>query len=325
MGKIKDLTGQRFGRLTVLEYAGIYIAPNGRHDSKWVCKCDCGNIVTETRGNLKGKTKSCGCLHSEISSKIYKKHFKDLSGQRFGRLTVIKRVDDHVTSSGRHQVMYQCRCDCGNMTVTSASNLCSGKSQSCGCLAREKSRSRHTGLIDLTGQRFGMLTVIRQVENTSDNRTQWLCHCDCGNNKIILGQSLKNGGSLSCGCAVISHGEEKVKDILEANDIRYQREYMFDDLRIKEPLRFDFAVLNNDGSVKYLIEYDGIQHFSATGKGWNTVANMHTVKNHDFVKNQYCFSHNIPLIRIPYTHFNDLVYEDLVPETTNYLLLNPAA
>lgn len=56
----KDITGQRFGRLTVL-----YRCPENAKDRKaqWVCKCDCGNIVIVTGKNLRiGNTKSCGCL-----------------------------------------------------------------------------------------------------------------------------------------------------------------------------------------------------------------------------------------------------------------------
>ncbi|MBR4031128.1 MAG: hypothetical protein IKJ07_00150 [Clostridia bacterium] len=58
---IKDLTGQRFGRLTVIEFAG---SKNRR--AYWKCKCDCGNICVINGHNLgTGNTKSCGCLHDE--------------------------------------------------------------------------------------------------------------------------------------------------------------------------------------------------------------------------------------------------------------------
>lgn len=55
-------------------------------------------------------------------------------------------------------------------------------------------------LIDMTGQKFGRLTVISRAENTSEGRAQWLCKCDCGNTKIVLGKRLRNGGTKSCGC-----------------------------------------------------------------------------------------------------------------------------
>lgn len=54
--------------------------------------------------------------------------------------------------------------------------------------------------IDLTGQRFNKLTVIKRMKNNKDGRAMWLCKCDCGNERIILGKSLRNGHTQSCGC-----------------------------------------------------------------------------------------------------------------------------
>lgn len=53
--------------------------------------------------------------------------------------------------------------------------------------------------IDLTGQKFGRLTVIKRVENRN-KQTAWLCKCDCGNEAIVIGGMLKNGNTKSCGC-----------------------------------------------------------------------------------------------------------------------------
>ena len=56
--------------------------------------------------------------------------------------------------------------------------------------------------IDLTGQKFGRLTVIKRVENAKDRHAHWLCKCECGNYKIICGRSLQKGVTLSCGCLI---------------------------------------------------------------------------------------------------------------------------
>lgn len=55
-------------------------------------------------------------------------------------------------------------------------------------------------LIDLTGQRFGMLTVLPYAGKSKHKHTIWLCKCDCGNEKVIDGQHLKQGNTRSCGC-----------------------------------------------------------------------------------------------------------------------------
>lgn len=56
-------------------------------------------------------------------------------------------------------------------------------------------------VIDITGQTFGKLTVIKRVKNNKENRAMWLCQCECGNQKVILGKTLRNGKSQSCGCS----------------------------------------------------------------------------------------------------------------------------
>ena len=68
----------------------------------------------------------------------------------------------------------------------------------------------------------------------------------------------------------------------------------------------------------YLIEYDGIQHFYASGTDWNTEEKFQKTKEHDIYKNKWCKEHNIPLIRIPYTKLNTLCIEDLLLETTQF-------
>ncbi len=118
--RIKDLTGRRFGRLIVLAYAG---KRDGMH--RWRCLCDCGRetVVGQTP-LLSGRTKSCGCLG--------RPEVKDLTGRRFGRLTVTAYAGKE---GGVHR--WRCICDCGEETVVSHSMLLSSKTKSCGCLQAE--------------------------------------------------------------------------------------------------------------------------------------------------------------------------------------------
>lgn len=77
MGKEKDLTGQRFGRLVALRKTGYYVWPCGRNSNIWLCKCDCGNEKKVTTSNLtSGHTRSCGCLKTEIHSTHKLTHHK---------------------------------------------------------------------------------------------------------------------------------------------------------------------------------------------------------------------------------------------------------
>lgn len=71
--------------------------------------------------------------------------FQDLSGQRFGRWTVIRRTEDYVTTAGYHFTQYECRCDCGNIRNVIANSLKNGRSGSCGCLGKEVASKTYKG------------------------------------------------------------------------------------------------------------------------------------------------------------------------------------
>ena len=67
-------------------------------------------------------------------------------------------------------------------------------------------------LIDLTGQRFGRLTVIEKAPaKTKSTNARWLCRCDCGNETTVLSTSLRKGESTSCGCFRSEYFREKMK------------------------------------------------------------------------------------------------------------------
>lgn len=113
----------------------------------------------------------------------------------------------------------------------------------------------------------------------------------------------------------MSKGEFKIKQILEDNCIQFEQEKRFEDCKDQTFLPFDFYV--ND---EYIIEFDGIQHFDFKNSGWNTEENFKITQKHDEIKNQYCLDNKIPIIRIPYTHYDDLCLEDLMPETSKFLI-----
>lgn len=81
----KDLTGKRFGRLTVVKQTEDFVTSSGKHYSCWSCICDCGNnidVIGTALTKTKNPTQSCGCLNKEIVSKKFKKYNQyDLSGE----------------------------------------------------------------------------------------------------------------------------------------------------------------------------------------------------------------------------------------------------
>lgn len=132
----RDLTGEQFGRLTVLGRGTDYINPKGTHRVRWLCRCECGNITEVQPGTLlNGKTKSCGCLQRELARARAStpKPGVDLINKRFGRLTALR----HVYSTPKEGHIWECKCDCGNTVYLAAKHLNSGIVNSCGCLRKE--------------------------------------------------------------------------------------------------------------------------------------------------------------------------------------------
>jgi hypothetical protein len=138
MGRALDLTGQRFGKLTVVELLGSIGT-----DRYWYCKCDCGaETMVRTNNLTRLHTKSCGCLNKESASL--------LTNQKFGRLTAVKCVGQTPNKVN----LWQCNCSCGTSTTVSVDKLRSGKTKSCGCLNKETTRTtgrnnwKHGGTTD---------------------------------------------------------------------------------------------------------------------------------------------------------------------------------
>lgn len=107
-----------------------------------------------------------------------------------------------------------------------------------------------------------------------------------------------------------SRAEIKIEDILRASGMTFQEEYSFNDLISSngKPLRFDFAVFDDDNELMFLIEYQGIQHYIAKSKfGGNN--GLRKQQFNDKLKRDYCRTHNIILIAIPYTEESLISYD----------------
>jgi hypothetical protein len=165
--------------------------------------------------------------------------------------------------------------------------------------------------IDLSNQIFGKWTVLYKSKKRSANGSiYWHCKCECGREKDVLGASLKNHRSLSCGNHNnISRGNVKISKLLDEYDIPYELEKKFSTCIDQRYLPFDFYVSN-----KYLIEFDGEQHHNQNSK-----FDYEYTHKHDLIKSQWCKDNNIPLIRIPYTHYDNLCIEDLLLETSQFI------
>ena len=98
-----------------------------------------------------------------------------------------------------------------------------------------------------------------------------------------------------------SRGEIKIEEILQQAGLPFEEEYIFPELVSSSgrPLRFDFAVFDDDGDIDFLIEYQGIQHYEAKSK-FGGYKGLRKQQYNDMKKREYCQKHNIKLIAIPY-------------------------
>ena len=130
----------------------------------------------------------------------------DLTGKRFSKLLVLEF--DHkkqvINKNGRKRNHYywKCKCDCGNEVIRAGDSLRDCRTQSCGCSRNVKEINTE----NLIGKRFGKLIVLelaykkRANSVKKHNNYYWKCRCDCGNEVIRMGSSLKRGHTESCGC-----------------------------------------------------------------------------------------------------------------------------
>lgn len=189
---------------------------------------------------------------------------------------------------------------------------------------KEQNIIPHKFYEDLTGQKIGKLTVLGK-SNLSGRRLYWDCKCECGKHIVIKGDTLRQKLQLSCGC-LHSKGEAIIANILKENNILFVSQYCFDDLLSEYnniPYKFDFGIIENN-SLSYLIEFDGEQHYfyQKENTSWNTEENFNKTQIRDNKKNEYCFQHNIPLIRIPYYIKDKITIEDIKLETSKYIVVN---
>lgn len=180
----------------------------------------------------------------------------DETGNRYGFLTVLSKTKD---KNGR--TAWLCQCDCGNLKVVRGPDLRKNRITSCAknCLCKGK---------DETGKTYGYLKVIERdltpASSFPDHSIHWICKClICGNITSISGKNLRNENTKSCGC-LNSFGEKAICEILVKNNIKFKKEFTIDELSQKEnkKYRFDFAILNGNNEILFLIEFQGPQHFN---------------------------------------------------------------
>lgn len=139
------------------------------------CKCVCGEVKNVRATHLRnGTMKSCGCRG--LVAKV---------GEQFNRWTVM----DEVRKNPKGVRCVRCRCQCGTVQEVPLDELCTGKSQSCGCYRSDVK----------VGDQFYRWTVVEHLSGSQTEGLFW-CQCLCGTKKKFDASDIIDKASMSCGC-----------------------------------------------------------------------------------------------------------------------------
>lgn len=313
----KDLTGNRYGKLIVVEMLYGYSINNSKNKRTFCrCKCECGNdkdVIIQASSLVTGNTTSCGCINKELTSN---RSMKNVVGNTYGRLTVIEILRHYKDGF----TYCKCNCSCGNFNVIISLNcLTSGNTSSCGCLRKaikqkkfkpkvKIQRRYNYNCCDLVNLKYGYLTVINKTDKRSPRGAIiWECICKCGNAHYAETGDLKGGKVQSCGCKRSSQYEDFIENILTSLNIDFEKQKRFNDCRLKYMLPFDFYI----PKYNLCIEYQGKQHYVPI-KYFGGEKHYKKQLERDKIKKDYCIANNINLLCIPFILTKDDIHQEII-------------
>ena len=246
---------------------------------------------------------------------------KDLTNLRFGKLKCLYRV-----RKVQGRVDWLCKCDCGNFVVVKSLNLYSGNTTSCGCKGREKSKETikiaAKAAIEATteklsyGQLYGPNGVRyagpSTIKDYRGSRKDFFICPLCGNKFLSIRANIKNGHTSSCGCShtnKTSKGEQRIIDILQKENIKFEREKRFESATRIVRCRFDFYLPEKN----ILLEFQGQQHYEFVKFFFEKESDFKKRQELDRLKISAALAMKIPLYCIPYWELDNLKsFEDLI-------------
>lgn len=167
MAKVIDITGKKYGKLTVIER--VEQPPEKKtKGAYWKCLCECGNIFICRGVNLRsGGAKSCGCLREEGLELGRKNGFnaKDLAGKRINKITVLYKTKKRACNGN---IMWHCKRDCGKEFDVPSSKLTLNKIISCGCL-KSKGEVKVANILKKSNIEFIQEKVFPNLKSVKDN------------------------------------------------------------------------------------------------------------------------------------------------------------
>lgn len=294
------------------------------------CKT-CGDIydVSFVVFKVKGKHECDACVNKRLSERYTLSYdaVKDIiENSEFSKgCKLISK--EYIGNASILDIM----CICGNIFHTNLANFrCNSKNQcnECGEKIRQSKTTEET--------RFSYDYVKQFIEENSDCKLisdvymnvedKLELQCDCGEYFKVSFKNFKHRYQRKCRSCTKSRLELVVRDYLKNIGINFKSEYRDDDCKDKNPLPFDFVILDNNSNTTYLIECDGQQHYKPIRFGGISIGrselNFLLTKKHDSIKDNYCIEHNIHLIRIPYWDIGSV--KEILSEKLNIIQIKEA-
>lgn len=243
--------------------------------------------------------------------------WKDMIGNTYGDMLVIRRATAEETSWKSHETPLWVKCKkCGHEWSARKGDI--EKQKECPFCTVKSGRGHFAQ--DMIGRRFGYLTVIAyDRENTlahgnaNGHKSYWLCQCDCGNiisvrKPHLMGESGRHP-TISCGCATRSSGEINTQNALIELGLQFNIETVIPECHKWSP--FDIEVIDKNGKRLCFFECDGEQHFKYIPRFHEDEEDFYHQQEIDNIKNTWCLQNGVPLFRIPYTDYTAINKEYL--------------
>jgi hypothetical protein len=264
--------------------------------------CHCGNTYQRTFSAFKSaipECPECSMVRVGASRRISNDEVSKYL-ESFG----LKLLSEYKTIKEKINI----KCSCGNNFETTFPTIRKSNVKGCAScvssyMSNKLSKSHAEFLEDFQNKISDDYEVISTYINSKSNIK--IKHLLCDHIYEAKAEKVLGRGTV-CPYCNMSKGEEKIFMYLEKNNVEFTQQHTFEDCRNVNKLPFDFAIFT-EGDLKFLIEYDGSQHFEKNGRGFFGKIESYLIrKKRDLIKNKYCRENNIKLIRIPYWDFDQI-------------------
>lgn len=294
------------------------------YSEKMKFECECGNPFITTFAKFKDRNKrqcnKCGRKRTSDYFRIpYSEIVEKIKNET--NLILLTKESEYVDTNQSLKLI----CNCGEPFTTSYKYIFGNNQKQCQDCGKRKSdnakRYSYQEVKEIV-EKDGCRLISKEYTNT---KSQLDLICKCGKPFHTRLEIIKTYNKHQCndcgyGGKIPSLLEEKIEWLLLTNNVTYKTQYSFEDCRYKGILKFDFAIFDKNLTLKFLIEADGIQHFKPF-EFYGGEENFKIIKKRDKIKDEYCNTNQIKLIRIPYYYKDEEIKLILFKELQDMQIL----